>query len=184
VYLGGELRKINNGLYERLRRDGLLGGVPTVMRVFGDDPIQFYKTHHDGVNRAELKSLNSGLYERLRRDGLLDVVPTVSSIKPADFGNDPVAYYHKHHSGLTRGQLQNKNHGLYNRLTRDGLLGVVPLVDPIYGNDPVAYYREHFPDLTRGQLRKRSNGLYERLRRDGLLDGVPTLQSLKMQLQH
>jgi len=90
---------------------------------------------------------------------------------------EPLEFYHEHHDGLTRGQLENEDLSLYRRLLRDGLIDEIPLGKVgrprKYGDDPVAYYQEHFPGLTRGQLKNESSGLYNRLWRDGLLKHIP-----------
>ena len=47
--------------------------------------------------------------------------------RPSKYGDDPIAYYNEHYSGLTRGELSKENSSLYQRLWRDQLLGFVPL---------------------------------------------------------
>ncbi len=47
--------------------------------------------------------------------------------RPSKYGDDPIAYYNEHYSGLTRGELSKENSSLYQRLWRDQLLGSVPL---------------------------------------------------------
>ena len=71
----GQLKKQDPSLYQRLRRDGLLGNVPVSSR-FGDNPVVYYQQHHAGLTRGELAKQDPSLYQRLWRDGLLGNVPT------------------------------------------------------------------------------------------------------------
>jgi len=175
----GELFAADQSLYKRLLSDSLLDPVPLknpnptpLRRDFGD-PVVFYKKHYLGLTRGELNNADPSLYQRLRRDGLLEVVPLGNRSRASKFGDDPVAYYKKHHPGLTRGQLWAQAPGLYHRLYRDGLLDDVPLKIRDFGDDPVAYCKKHYPGLTRGQLDKEDRALYNRLWRDGLLEEIP-----------
>jgi len=43
--------------------------------------------------------------------------------------DDALAYYHEHYEGVTRGQLEQRDRRLYQRLCRDGLRDQVPLQD-------------------------------------------------------
>lgn len=92
---------------------------------------------------------------------------------------DPLDFYKKHYTGLSRGRLQKEDFGLYMKLWRDGLLNNVPVLraeqraeQRDFGDDPVTYYKEHYAGLTRGKLQKEDRSLYNRLWRDGLLDKV------------
>lgn len=62
------------------------------------------------------------LYAKLHRLGLHSRLPKAYRPFP-----DPVAYYHAHYPGISRGELQKVNRRLYQRLYYDGLLGSVPL---------------------------------------------------------
>jgi len=93
-----------------------------------------------------------------------------------DYRDDPLAYYHKNHTGLTPKQLENENQGLYQKLKTEGLLNHLPrkyAKPQDYGDDPLAYYNTHHEGLTRGQLEKENTGLYQKLRREGLLNHLP-----------
>jgi len=89
---------------------------------------------------------------------------------------DPLAYYHEHYSGCTRGQLQKKDQSLYQQLRRHDVLREVPVQNGRMFADPIAYYHEHYPKNTRGELRRKDPALYHKLWRKGLLDDIP-LQS-------
>jgi RHS repeat-associated protein len=163
------------GLYQRLRKEGLLSEVPEAKRgrplKYRDDSLAYYREHYPGLTRSQLQDQAPGLYRRLLKEGLISGVPKGPSI----FGDDPLAYYREHYPGLTRGELAKVRGGLYNVLWRRGLLSEVPLKNPvpIYANDPLAYYWEHYPGLTRSQLQDQVPGLYYRLRKGGLLSEVP-----------
>ncbi|MFH1827679.1 MAG: hypothetical protein ABH824_00290 [Nanoarchaeota archaeon] len=40
-----------------------------------ENPLDFFREHHDGLTRGQLKKEDQSLYQRLRRDGLLEHVP-------------------------------------------------------------------------------------------------------------
>ena len=79
----GQLSKEDQSLYQRLRNDGLLEGVPrgrTESRDFGENPLEFYRENYPGMTRGQLGKEDQGLYQRLRRDGLLGEVPLKQKI--------------------------------------------------------------------------------------------------------
>ena len=55
----------------------------------------------------------------------LELVPLKR--KRRNFGPDSYAYYKEHYPGLTRGQLEQADESLYQKLKRDGNLEKVPL---------------------------------------------------------
>lgn len=136
-----QLARKDSALYKILRRKNLmdeaiphfnqaasqrgkfLGGVEKAeARDFGDDPVEYYTKHYNGLTRGQLAKEDPNLYQRLRRDELLADVPTANR-----FIDDPVAYYTEHYDGSTRGELAKEDRSLYQRLRRDGLLEHVPL---------------------------------------------------------
>jgi len=143
-------------------------------------PLEFYHERYPGLIRGQLTKEDRSLYQRLRHDDLLEKVP-LKKPKPSrtsTFGDDPVAYYHKHFPGFTRGQLNKKDFSLYHRLWRDGLLDAVPFAEKSpknnYDGNPVAYYQEHYDGFSRAELQKKDRSLYDCLRLVGLLSAVPT----------
>ena len=71
----GKLRVLDNSLYQKLRRDGLLEHVPVSSR-FRNDLVAYYQEHYAGLARGELQKQDHSLYQRLWKEGLLDNVPT------------------------------------------------------------------------------------------------------------
>ena len=71
------------GLYERLRKEGLLNEVPLTdqkkvhqkLSPYGEDALAYYRTHHAGETRGEIALNKRGFYERLRKDKLLHKIP-------------------------------------------------------------------------------------------------------------
>lgn len=143
-----------------------------------ENPLDFLSEYHAGSTRGQIRRDDQGFYQRLRKDNLLGHVPTGDRSRPQKHGVDPLAYYHEHHAGLTRGELAIVVPGLYQHLWRDGLLGSIPTKSSRFGVDPLAYYETHYPGLTRGQIRYKDQSLYQRLRKDGLLEHIP-LKPLK-----
>ncbi|MDP3733757.1 MAG: hypothetical protein Q8R37_00880 [Nanoarchaeota archaeon] len=128
----GQLKKKDQSLYCRLRRDGLLSHIPIMQehRDFGD-PLAYYQEHYADLTRGQLWEKDQNLYHRLRNDGLLlEQIP----VKKKNFGKDALAYYNEHYPGVTRGQLQKQEPSLYKRLWNDGLLEHIPLKKNTPGN--------------------------------------------------
>ena len=157
------------------------------------DPLEFFRENYDsGITRTQLSKSDFSLYRTLSRRGLLDdAIPDFdadvakrlgeaarNAEHPSKYGDDPVAYYHEHYQGMTRGELHKKDSGLYQILWRGKLLGEVPVASR-FGDDPVAYYHRHYQGMTRWQLAKANHGLYKRLWRDKLLVHVPTKYRLR-----
>ena len=154
------------------------------------DPLEFFRENYDsGITRTQLSKSDFSLYRTLSRRGLLDdAIPDFdadvakrlgeaarNAEHPSKYGDDPVAYYHEHYQGMTRGELHKKDSGLYQRLRRGKLLGEVPRerAESRDFGDPVAYYHEHYQGMTRGELAKEDQGLYQILWRGKLLGEVP-----------
>ncbi|OYT40718.1 hypothetical protein B6U80_02465 [Candidatus Pacearchaeota archaeon ex4484_26] len=168
-----QLQEKDKALYEILRRRDLLHKIPRKIakaRDFGS-PLDYYQEHYPGMTREELREKDKGLYNRLQRDSLLDHIPKGKERRSSKYGEDALAYYKKHYLGLTRGELAQKDVGLYKRIREEGLLKYIPRKYRNFGN-PLSYYKKHYPKLTRGKLRKKDKALYRRLRKDGLLKEV------------
>ena len=75
----GQLGKEDQGLYQRLRGDGLLEEVPRQRR-FVQNPLEFYRENYPGMTRGQLQKEDRGLYQRLTNDGLLGEVPLKQKI--------------------------------------------------------------------------------------------------------
>jgi RHS repeat-associated protein len=95
--------------------------------------------------------------------------------RPYIYGDNPLAYYHEHYPGVTRGELRKARPGLYTRLSKEGLLDEVPLAGrrSKFGDDALAYYHQHFPGMTLGQIAREHPGFYNRLWKDRLIDKIP-----------
>ena len=158
----------------------------SVERPWSKDPVAYCQQQYPGVTRKELKRKNSALYKWLWRRGLLECVPKENKTKEevheqlskikrekGRFGADALAYYREHYEGTPRGELKEKDSGLYQRLRSDGLLEYVPKIVADFGDDPFAYYVEHHNGWTRGRLKREHKSLYERLRENDLLKNVP-----------
>ena len=80
----GQLGKEDQGLYQRLRGDGLLEEVPLTLKRkqsrLWTNPLEFYRENYPGMTRGQLGKEDQGLYQRLRRDGLLGEVPLKQKI--------------------------------------------------------------------------------------------------------
>ncbi len=88
-------------------------------------------------------------------------------------GYDPVAYYDKYYSGVTRGHLQQYNQSLYAKLWKLDLLDHIPIEQPEYADDPIGYYYEHYSEFSRGQLHRVNTGFYLFLLKRGFLEQIP-----------
>lgn len=89
------------------------------------------------------------------------------------FAGEAMAYYRRHHAGLTRGQLHDQDPRFYGYLHRHGLLGLIPLKPRVSFPDPLAYYREHCAGMTRKQTGRAEPQFYSYLQRHGLLGTIP-----------
>ena len=153
------------------------------------DPLDFFREHYNSsTTRSKLSKEDNTLYRILRRRGVLDVaIPDFDAkasengrrarIEVSRFGQNPLEFYRENYPGMTRGQLQKEDQGLYQRLRRYGLLEEVPRQRRFVQN-PLEFYRENYPGMTRGQLQKEDRGLYQRLTNDGLLGEVPLKQKI------
>ncbi|MBW2997221.1 hypothetical protein KY349_02680 [Candidatus Woesearchaeota archaeon] len=166
------LRKENQKLYNRLMSDGFLHIVPTGIQHI-DDPEKIYKEKYDGVTRTKLQKMNRMLYDQLRKQNKLGIVPTLRN----NFGSDPLAYYHKHFKGYTRGQLYNACPGLYGRLKNDDLIQYVPKGKP--GRKPrtkkelIAHLNKHHKGRTAFEVAKADRNFYSTLSYHNLLHLLP-----------
>lgn len=93
--------------------------------------------------------------------------------KPQSYGGHPLAYYHLHYEGVTRGQLLAMNTRLYHCLKYHGLLAEVPLKPRIEFPDPLAYFEEHCAGMIRSHVAKIEPQFYRYLQKHGLLDSIP-----------
>jgi len=74
-----ELKKVNEALYSKLRRENLLDQLPRRVakpQDFGDNPLAFYHLHYPGLTRGQLYKENTWLYQRLYRTGIIDQIPS------------------------------------------------------------------------------------------------------------
>lgn len=78
-----ELSKNHPGFYRRLQREGLLSEIPSLpsgrRSRYGENPLEFYKEHYDGVTRGKLLLVDHGLYQALKNKGSLENVPLMRS---------------------------------------------------------------------------------------------------------
>ena len=78
-----ELRKKKSGLYKRLQIKGLLCKIPSLQpgrrSKYGENPLEFYNEHYDGMTRGKLCSVDNGLYQALRNKGLLRHILTIKN---------------------------------------------------------------------------------------------------------
>lgn len=125
----GQLRIRDPALYQYLRVHKLLDELPSNRREI-PDLVAYYREHYEGFTRGQLCKADSTLYKRMQDRGLLNYVPVAPrGVKP-QLVTDVLAEYRQRYEGLTRGQLQIENPGLYQRLRRRGLLEVVPTKRP------------------------------------------------------
>ncbi len=123
----GNLYKVDRGLFNLLKRMGLLGKVPTLAQLkYGEDPLKFYEDNYKSIGRANLSRKDNHLYTTLKRRGLLEKIPL--KYKPKIIFEDPLKFYEDNYEGVTRGKLQLLNGPLYKALKRRGLLKHVPIV--------------------------------------------------------
>lgn len=134
---------------------------------WGQNRLEWYRTHYPELTRSQLKDANRPLYEDLTAHGELDEIPQKQA-----FNGNPLAFYHMHHTGETRGEVQVRNPSLYQALLRRDLLGEIPLKKP-YGDDPLAYYDQNYEGVTRGQLAERDPAFYNYLYRRNLHLEIP-----------
>lgn len=172
----GKLGKIAPSVYQRMRREKVLGIVPLAIakkpRDFGNDPLAYCLEHHPGKTRGEIKKDDPSLYQVLWQKKLLDKIPK----KEPPFGGDPVKYYWKHHPGVLRGRLRKEHKVLYEKIRKDGFLHLIPTGKPQI-DDPIKVYKEEYAGVTRTRLQKMNKRLYDRLRKQNKLDIVPTLRN-------
>ncbi|MFC1768773.1 hypothetical protein ACFLZX_03330 [Nanoarchaeota archaeon] len=146
-------------------------------------PVEFFREHYrNDTTRSELAKIDSGLYRILGKRELLDVaIPNVdqSAVErgrrggktPAtDFGDDPLAFYWKHHGGITVDELPIVNPHLHKRLRKRDLLDFIP---GKFCDDPLAYYREHYDGMKRAELAVKVPDLYRGLQKEKLLGYIP-----------
>ena len=172
------LRVIDESLYKKLRRAGLLERIPIVEREnYGDDLLRFYDEHFSNISKSELSKKHSVFYRRLQRKGLLSKIPSLPLGRRSRYGENPLEFYNEHYDGITRGKLSHIDNRLYLALKNKGLLEHVPLRRSRYGENPLEFYNEHYDGITRGKLSHIDNRLYRALKYKGLLKHVPLMRS-------
>jgi hypothetical protein len=125
----GKLRIADIGLYQCIRRRGLLEQIPMANRRYGGDEIGYYMENYAGLTRGQVNIRDHGFYETIRSKGLLKLIPKWQGNrehKPHRVITDPLAYYYDNYPGLTRGKLEKADQVLYHRLLKDGLIAQVP----------------------------------------------------------
>lgn len=126
------LQIIDESLYKRLRKDGLLKRIPLLERGinFGDDLLRFYDENFSNIPKTELSKKHPGFYDRLRRKGLLSKIPSLPSGRRSRYGDGkkPLDFYKEHYDGVTRGRLHLMDEGLYFILRSRDLLKHIPTI--------------------------------------------------------
>jgi len=70
----GELKIVDQNLYQRLRKDGTLSQVPLKTR-FGCNPLRYCHETYPGITKKELRKLDRSLYQTLFQKKLLKFIP-------------------------------------------------------------------------------------------------------------
>ena len=158
----------------------------------GIDPLEFYNQHYSGLKGIELQKVDSSLYNVIRGRNLHNQIPGFFKIRKKKikvkkrhhrFKGDPLEYYQKHYTGLTRCELDKKDHSLYVSLGREKLLDKIPLHRIDWNNikwkdvsdlgiPPVIFYEVNYPGLIRKQLHDVDSPLYRYLGKLGLIDKI------------
>ncbi|MFW5852892.1 MAG: hypothetical protein ACOCUR_02585 [Nanoarchaeota archaeon] len=116
-----QLRKVDDGLYCALRKEGTLeAAIPkTIRRDFSDiDPVAYFKKHH--AHRCQtvtdLFKRDQTLYKVLHKKGILNGL--LDKNQYTDYKNNPLEIFRSdpEYNGLTRTQLNKKNRALYRAL--------------------------------------------------------------------
>ncbi len=142
------------------------------------DLLGFYSQNYAGLTRGELQEKDPSLYQRIRKAGLLDQIPLheLSESDVEEKIQKLLQGYESKYKDLTRGELQEKDPSLYQRIRKAGLLDQIPLQKSTV-EALLAFYDQNYAGLTRGQLQKKDQSFYMRMSRAGLLQHVPTQQS-------
>lgn len=154
------------------------------------DPVKFCRTHYGNHTRTRLSREDPGLYRFLvRKKRLNEAIEATDQrfveagrqggYNQRNFGGCPLAYWHEHHPGVSRGTLRKLDRDLVENLQRAGLWDAIPPRQPFFGFDPLAHYHRYYPGCTRGKLAEKNFSLYRRLRKDDLLKHVPTKHNRK-----
>jgi len=193
-----ELRKVDCGLFDALRRRDILGELrfkekTRSWRDISDEEIIELAREtmkENGISeRQELNKIDQGLYSILRRRGLLDEVGFEDKLRAWRNMRDEEVIDHTKEvmekEGLNgKRELRDADPGLYTILWRRGLLGKIDFSDKTKKkrywkgiNDDellelAGKLLEKREIVGRGELQRNDSGLYKILNERGLLDQV------------
>lgn len=186
----GKLSKIEPGLYDSLRRHGLLD--KAIPKKWGDSfrgfpsPLDFFKDKYadKDISRGQLQKEDSSLYAALRRRGQIDLAIPERNIRLYRGFKDLFTYFRAHYpEKISRKKLQKEDSGLYSSLLRLGLMDqAIPEKQGLTYrgfSSPLEYFRHQYGKraISRSQLQKEDRGLYLSLRKKGQINiAIPSIK--------